>query len=303
MLGSEDTIARDGIHLIVSTPGGQSDEWERTLHQLILSNEEETRITKSIECESETADEGRSASANMPYELLRHLRNSFQAETFMAGKTYPVFITTKVAPASRISFTTKPDPRRRIYIFKDQSVRGIVSTIDVEFQLADETTAVARAFRTYNVRQKETDEVMLCVSIYLRQLEFDRLFRDCYIISEKPDLRIVIGLICYQWRLELLCAEPWDDQTILIEEGVTVSVDLRSVSSGRLFKSVAPQANEAELETVVADESEAGTEDRFERALARLETSHYKLATSLRRFLLAFVLIIGLLLLTRGHFF
>jgi hypothetical protein len=261
---------------------------KRELHQLILSNDERTGIDTSIEYESETAGDGRGAP-NLPDHLLRNLGISGEAETFIAGKTYPVFFTAKVMPESHVWFTTKPDPRRTIYIFNNQKVLGSVSTIKVHFRLAEETISVAVAFRD----PTHTTTLLLYVSIYLRQDEFDRLFRHYYLASERPYLHVVVGLVCYDGP------EPF---AILIEEGVTVSVDLRSVSSGRIFKSIAPESKEAKPETGIADAPEARAEDRFEQALARLEASQNKLATSLYRFLLAFVLIIGLLLLTRGHF-
>jgi len=163
-------------------------------------------------------------------------------------------------------------------------VRGRVSTIHVSFQLAEETIAVANAYRDPN------DKATLIVSAYLRQDEFDRLFRHCYLANEKPDLHIRVSLVCYTGA-----------GTILIEEGVTLSVELRSVFSGRTFKSIASEAKGAELDTSVADAPKARAEDRFEQALVRLEASQHELATSFRWFLLAFFLVIGLLLLTRGR--
>jgi len=285
MFGSEDTIARDGIHLIVSTTEGRSYRLGRNLHRLILSNEGETWITTSIEYESEIAGEGRGASPNLPDHLHRSLgRRGESAEAFIAGKNYHLWLTKKAAPESRISFTTKPDPIETIYILKDQKVRGRVSTIHVSFQLAEETIAVANAYGD------PKDKPTLCVSAYLRQDEFDRLFRHCYLASEKPDLHIDVGLVCYTGA-----------GAILIEEGVTLSVALRSVFWGRTLKSIASEAKGVELDTSVADVPEARAEDRFEQALVRLEASQHELATSLQRFLVAFFLVIGLLLLTRGH--
>lgn len=283
MFGSEDTIARDGIHLIVSTLEGRSYRLGRDLHRLILSNEDETRISTSIEYESEIAGEDRGASPNLPDHLLRSLAERGEsAEAFIAGKTYHLWLTKKAAPESRISFTIKPGPFETIYVFEDQKVRGKVSTIHVSFQPAEETIAVATAYGD------PKDKATLCVSAYLRQDEFDRLFRHCYLASEKLDLHIDVGLVCYTGA-----------GAILIEEGVTVSVALRSVFSGRTFKSIASKG--AELDTSAADVPEARAEDRFEQALVRLEASQHALATSLQRFLVAFFLVIGLLLLTRGH--
>lgn len=137
MFGSDGTIARDGIHLIVSTPEGRSYKLGRELLQLILSNEGETRISTSIDYESEIVGEGRGASPNLPDDLLRSLAiKGESAEAFIAGKIYPVWFTEKAVPESRISFTAKPDPMETIYIFKDQKVLGRVSTIHVSFQLA-----------------------------------------------------------------------------------------------------------------------------------------------------------------------
>jgi hypothetical protein len=190
MLGSEDTITKDGIHFIVSTQGGQSYELSRRLHQLILSNDERTGIDTSIEYESETAGEG---VPNLPDHLLRQLGIRGEAETFIAGKTYPVFLTAKVVPESHVWFTTNPNPRQTIYIFNDHKVLGSVSTIHVHFRRAEETISVAEAFRD----PTHTTTLLLEVSIYLRRDEFDRLFQHYFLTSERPYLRVVIGLVCY----------------------------------------------------------------------------------------------------------
>jgi hypothetical protein len=165
MFGSEDTIARDGIHLIVSTPEGRSYRLGRDLHRLILTNEGETWITTSIEYESEIAGEDRGASPNLPDHLHRSLgRRGESAEAFIAGKIYHLWLTKKAAPESRISFTIKPDPIETIYIFKDQKVRGRVSTIHVTFQLAEETNSPLRM----PTETRRTSRPCAC------QLTFDR---------------------------------------------------------------------------------------------------------------------------------
>lgn len=293
MCGS-DTIAKDGIQLIVTDSKGQSYELDRRLHYLWLSNDEETLIRKDIEFESGTADEVSNASLRLPHDLHRMLEISDAANS--------VWLTKKRASGSHISFTAKFERPRTIQIFKDQKLQGTVSTIDVSILLAESTFAESIASRDYNERGELTEEVRLAVIIGLLQDEFDHLFRDCYLASEKPHVSIFLGLLCYQDLAEACGSEPWDRQTILIEEGESQSVDLQRVTSGRISKSVAPEAKDAKHETVVADEPEGRTEDRFEQALVRLEASQTKLATSLQRSLLAFVLIIGLLFLARGHF-
>jgi hypothetical protein len=291
---SENTIAKEGIELIVTGPRGQSHKWERALHLMWLSNDEETLILRGIEYESETVDEGSGASLTLPLDLRRMLEVSDAANS--------IWLTKKKASLSRISFTTKPDPNLSIEIFKDQKLRGTVSTIDVSIHLAEETIAVATAFRECNEHCEETDKASLGVTICLPKDEFDELFRDHYIAGEKPHLSILLGLLCYQVGVERAFAEPWHHQTIMIEEGEQQSVDLESITSGRIFKSVAPKAKEAESDTVVANERQAGTEGRFDQAVVRPEARQIKLASSIQRFLLAFVLITGLLLLARGHF-
>jgi len=179
----------------------------------------------------------------------------------------------------------------------------MVSTIHVSIHLAEETIAVATAFRDYNEHWEETDKVCLAVTICLPKDEFDQLFRNHYIANEKPHVSIVLGLLCYQIGVEMAFAEPGDHQTVLIEEKKQQSLDLQSVTSGRIFKSVAREPQDSEPETVVADPPEARTEGRIEQALVRLEASQNKLATSYQRFMFVFVLIIGFLLLARGHFF
>ena len=187
---SEDTIAKEGIELIVTGPAGQSQKWERALHLMRLSNDEETLILRGIEYESETVDEGSGASLTLPLGLRRMLEVSDAANS--------VWLTKKKASLSRASFTTKPDPNLSIEIFKDQKPRGTVSTIDVSIHLAEETIAVATAFREYNEHCEETDKASLGVTICLPKDEFDQLFRDHYIAGEKPHLSILLGLLCYQ---------------------------------------------------------------------------------------------------------
>jgi hypothetical protein len=112
-----------------------------------------------------------------------------------------------------------------------------VSSIDVSFHLAEETIAVATAFRGIGDREEQTDEVILDVSIYMCRDEFDPLFRYChYLAPERPELLVGVYLVCHQGWIERRAAEWWDRQTFLIEEDETTPVELCSVSSGRVFK-------------------------------------------------------------------
>lgn len=287
MFGSEDTISRDGVHLIVSALGRPSYKLERTLFQLILGNKEKTRIETSVETENEIVHEAR-AGLNLPAELemLLRISGSEVEESFKTGRAYPLILTKNVEHSSSISFATRPNQNLSIYVFKDQKVLGKVLEITVSFRTAKEAISVAVAGGD-----------CLDVSIYLRQHEFDFLFRDCYISSKSPDLYLVIGVICYQGPAERAFAKEEDDKTILIEQDAIICADLRAVHSGKNFKCVSPKLSEVEQETVIADKPKARTEDRFEQALVRLEATQNKVATWLHRFFLAFLVIIGLILL------
>jgi hypothetical protein len=179
------------------------------------------------------------ASPNLPSDLQRELAISGEVDAFIADNRF--WSITKADSRSVIRFKTKPDPKREIYIFKDEKVRGRVSNIDVSFHLAEETIAVATAFRGIGDRDEQTDEVILDVSIYMRRDELDPLFRYChYLAPEKPELLVGVGLDCHQDAVERFAAERWYSQTFLIEEDVTAPVELRSVFWGRAFKKRAP---------------------------------------------------------------
>src|SRR5260370_28680131 len=248
MFDGNETISRDGIDLVVSLPGDKSYRWERRALQLLLPNEEDdtdsTRIITAIEFESDCLADG--ASPNLPRDLRRSLAISGEADAFIDDNRF--WSVTKAEPSSVIRFTTTPDPKREIYIFKNQKVRGRVSSIDVSFHLAEETIAVATAFRGIGDRDKKTDEVILDVSIYMRRDEFDPLLRCChYVAPEKPELRVGVRLVCHQDAVERFAAERWHPQTFLIEEDVTAPVELYSVSSGRVFKKRVPRLRRSEL--------------------------------------------------------
>jgi hypothetical protein len=150
---------------------------------------------------------------------------------------------------------------------------------------------------------ERTDKASLGVTVCLPKDEFKQLFQDQYVAGGRPHLSIELGLLCYQIGIETAFAEPWHYQTILIEEEEQQSVDLRSVTSGRIFNNDVRESIEASPETFNADGPKGWSADRFEQALVRLEACQNKLTASQQRFLLAFVLIVGFLLLARGRFF
>jgi hypothetical protein len=231
MFDGDETISRDGIDLVVNLPGVGASRWERRELQLLLSNDGSTRIRTSIEYESDLLAKG--VSPQLPPRLKDSLLNRGEADAFLANNRF--WSISHATPGSEILFEANPDPARRIHVFKDRKVRGVVSAIDVSFSVAEQTIAVATAFRAFGPRDEPTDKVILDVSIYLRQDEFDQLFRYCYLVRGKPDLLVWVDLPCHQEEFERLASERWHQQTFLIEEDASVPVEIRSIRSGRLF--------------------------------------------------------------------